>query len=140
MFQLQALSREGLGRTQKEKAMKIDLIVTENASFAAYLFEKGLVPPDAKIMKAATPVDVAGKNVIGDDLPYRLASYALSYTEIPLHLPAELVGQRLVMADYEKYAAEPVVYSVVRKTKKRGNFRYFVELELSETHYPWMDN
>ena len=120
--------------------MKIDLIVTENASFAAYLFEKGLVSPDAKIMKAATPVDVAGKNVIGDGLPYHLTSYALSYTEIPLHLPTELVGQRMMMADYEKYADKPVVYSVKRKTENRGNFCYFVELELPETHYPWMDD
>ena len=119
--------------------MKIDIIITKDVSFAAYLIEKGLVSPDVKLLAHATPYVVIGKNVIGNDLSYNLASFALSYTEIPLHLPSELIGQRLVMADYEKYAAEPVVYSVERKTKNRGNFCYFVELEISETHYPWMD-
>ena len=92
--------------------MKIDLVVTKNPSFLAYLIKEGIVESAVPWYEHGTPAAIFGKHVLGDDLPYCLACIAMSYIEIPLHLPKEMVGKKLMMADYEKYADVPVVYTV----------------------------
>jgi hypothetical protein len=92
--------------------MKIDLVVTKDVSFFAYLIKERIIPFDAELKEHATPADVWGRHVIGDSLPHCLSCIALSYTEVPLHLPRELVGRRLILEDYIKYAGEPETYSV----------------------------
>lgn len=109
--------------------MKIDLVVTKNPSFLSYLIFAGIVSPTVEYLDHATPTDVICKHVIGD-LPHGLSCITLSYTEVPLHLPRELVGQRLLTADYEKYAGEPITYLVNCLPK-------FVELELPNKEALW---
>ena len=97
--------------------MKIDLVITKNISFFTYLIKEGIVPFDVELKEYVTPIDVVGKHVIGE-LCHSLSCVALSYTEVPLHLPKELVGQRLVIADYEKYASSPITYCINRYREK----------------------
>lgn len=91
--------------------MKIDLVVTKNVSFFEYLVKAGIVSPTTELKEHVTAIDVICKHVIGD-LPHCLSCITLSYTEVPIHLPPELVEQRLIHADYKKYAGVPVTYLV----------------------------
>lgn len=94
--------------------MKIDLIVSDNMAYVQYLFESGIVRPDAEVAQFVTGVAVIGRHVIGE-LPHHLSCMALSYTEVPLCLPPELIGRRLIFDDYVKYARAPVTYNVSAK-------------------------
>ena len=99
--------------------MKIDMVITENPSFLAYLIEAGIVENTIPWYEWVAPADVIGKHVLGENLPYCLTCLTGSYTEVPVILPHPLVGHTLIMADYEKYAGEPVTYSVRCETKTR---------------------
>lgn len=92
--------------------MKIDLVVTRNPSFLAYLVDAKIVVPAVPCFEYVTASDVIGKHVVGDMLPYTLAGVTESYTIVPLDLPRELIDKRLVVADYVKYAREPVKYAI----------------------------
>lgn len=106
--------------------MKIDLVITKNVTFFEYLVGAGIVWPDTELKEHVTAADVICKHVLGDDLPHCLSCVALSYTEVPLHLPRELIGLRLLLTDYMQYAVEPITYLVkcVSKNEEKRH-RYF---------------
>ena len=93
--------------------MRIDLIVTDDKALITYLYKSGICGPDVPVIYPAAAMDVIGKNVIGH-LPHMLSCVALSYTEIPVHLPPSLVGQKLILRDYDMYADAPMTYITTR--------------------------
>lgn len=88
-----------------------DLVVTNDNALLIYLHSAKIVDPFVPVKYPVTAEDVIGKHVIGK-LPHRLSCVALSYTEIPLHLPPELEGMELILEDYRRYADNPVTYRV----------------------------
>lgn len=90
-----------------------DLVVTNNNALLIYLHSMKIVDPFTPVKYPVTAKDVIGKRVIGK-LPHKLSCEALSYTEIPLHLPPELEGLELILEDYKRYADKPVVYKVAK--------------------------
>lgn len=91
-----------------------DLVVTKDSALVTYLRKTGIADPSVPVKYPVTAMDVIGKNVIGK-LPHSLSCVALSYTEIPLHLPAGLKDTWPILADYERYADAPVSYIIQRR-------------------------
>ena len=90
-----------------------DLVVTDDRALLIYLHETGIVDPTVPVKYPVVAADARGKRVIGK-LPYSLSCVALSYTEIPLYRPPVMEGLKPSVADYDKYAGDPVTYVVTR--------------------------
>jgi hypothetical protein len=99
-----------------------DLVATDDSALIIYLCEAGIVDPCVPIKNPVTAADVIGKHVIGK-LPHSLSCVALSYTEIPVHLPPYLEGVTPIIKDYEKYAGDPVTYKVERVYRYPGEVK-----------------
>ncbi len=93
---------------------KNTVVVTRHAGLIEYLIEKGIVSKDVEIVAHATSKTVIGKHVVGV-LPHSLSSLTLSYTEVPLHLPAELRGRELSLGEVKRYAQPAETYIVTKK-------------------------
>lgn len=93
-----------------------DLVATYSNEFTEYLTEENMITSLTEVVdhRDVTGKDVIGKNVIGK-LGYSIATQAKSYTEIEIDLPRELIGQKLILTDYQKYAKDPVTYIVRKK-------------------------
>jgi hypothetical protein len=88
-----------------------DLVVTNDNALLIYLHSMKIVDPFTPVKYPVAAKDVIGKHVIGN-LPHALSSVALSYTEIPLHLPPQLIDKVLIPSDYDMYADKPVTYKI----------------------------
>lgn len=99
-----------------------DLVVTDDRALLIYLHKNGIVDPFVPVKYPATVADVLGKHVIGR-LSHMLSSAALSYTEIPLYLPPEMKGLKLIPKDYERYAGKPVTYRVSKMYTYLNEYR-----------------
>ena len=93
--------------------MKFDLVITRHEALVAYLAEKKFIGPNCQVEAHASPDLVRGKRVIGV-LPHSLSCLCETFTEIPLHLPQELRGKELILADVRKYAGRPATYKVTK--------------------------
>ena len=93
-----------------------DLVVTADRALVTYLNESGIVDPSVQVKYPAKAEDVRGKHVIGK-LPHSLSCRARSYTEIPMNLPPVLEGMKRLPADYDKYADDPIIYTVKKHTR-----------------------
>jgi putative CRISPR-associated protein (TIGR02620 family) len=87
------------------------IIVTRHKALVEYLVNKGIVSKNTHVISHATASDIEGKHVIGV-LPMHMAALAVSITEIPLDIPAEMRGKELSLEQVQEYAGEPVKYSV----------------------------
>lgn len=87
------------------------IVVTRHPALVALLIERGLITADAPVIAHATAADVRDKHVIGV-LPLSLASLALSVTEIPLNVPAELLGVELTLEQCREFAGETRTYAI----------------------------
>jgi len=96
--------------------IKIDIVVTRHPALVEYLREQGLVGEDVKVLSHASKEDVQDKNVLGV-LPHSLSCLTKSFTEIPLHLTADMRGKELSVEDIRKIAGKPATY-IVRKIEE----------------------
>ena len=87
------------------------VVVTRHPALVQFLVEQGIVDKKTPTINHATVNDIEGKHVIGV-LPMHMAALALTITEVPLNIPAELRGKELSLEQVEKFAGEPVTYSV----------------------------
>lgn len=92
------------------------VVVTRHPALIKFLEKQGLVNEKTPVISHATADDIEGKHVIGV-LPMRYAAMALTITEVPLNIPAELRGKELSLEQVEKFAGKPVKYSV--RTEKQ---------------------
>lgn len=90
---------------------KIDLVVTRHQGLVDYLTEEGIVSEDVEVIPHASPESVERRHVCGV-LPHSLSCLTASFTEVPLHLPSELRGKELTVADVRRYALPAVTYQV----------------------------
>ena len=87
------------------------VVVTRHPALIKFLVEQGIVNEKTPVISHATADDIEGKHVIGV-LPMHMAALALTITEVPLNIPAELRGKELSLEQVKKFAGEPVTYSV----------------------------
>lgn len=87
------------------------IIVTRHPTLVQHLIETGVAPKGAKVIEHATNEDVEGKHVIGV-LPIDKAALAARYTNVAVHVPAELRGQELTIEQVRQYAQPPITYEV----------------------------
>lgn len=78
------------------------LIVTRYKGVAEYLKRKGYVEENTEILTRVQIEDVKGKHVFGV-LPIWLAAHTARFTEVQLHLPDDLRGQKVGIKDIEFY-------------------------------------
>lgn len=104
-----AQTDQGYPPTQPIRA----LVVTRHSALVEYLREEGVIDETAEVITHASPEQVRGRHVIGV-LPHHLSCEALSVTEVPLDLPAEIRGQELSVEQVRQYAGEPQTYVVIR--------------------------
>lgn len=119
--------RDGGGNTVRERAFRmkleealtvlmrpeptIDVIVTRHPGLIDYLRELGVATETTEVVSHATPETVSGKHVCGV-LPHNLSCLCLTFTEVPLAIPAELRGKELTLEEVKLYASAPVTYRV----------------------------
>lgn len=89
------------------------VVVTRHPALVEYLTELGVVPAGVEVVTHATVEHVRGRHVFGV-LPLWLAAEAASVTEVPLHVPAELRGVELTLAQVRRFAGPLVEYKVSR--------------------------
>lgn len=87
------------------------IIITRHQALVAYLIQKGYVSEDSEVIEHATPQNVQGKHVWGV-LPHSLSCLTKSFTEVPMHLPANKRGVELTLEDMYEYAGVPQTYVV----------------------------
>ena len=88
------------------------LVVTRHPGLVEYLLDIGIiVDGEYEVLSHASPEAVEGKDVIGV-LPHSLSCLTTSFTEVPMHIPAELRGQELTLEHMHMYAKAPVTYTV----------------------------
>ncbi len=92
------------------------VVVTRHPALVQFLVEQGIVDKKTPTINHATVNDIEGKHVIGV-LPMHMAAMALTITEVPLNIPAELRGKELSLEEVKEFAGEPVKYSV--RTEKQ---------------------
>ncbi len=97
------------------------LVVTRHPGLVEYLRNISLIGADAEVLEHATASDVEYRHVIGV-LPHNLSCLTLSFTEVPLNLPADMRGKELTAEDVAQYAGEPVTYVVCRMKNPAGGF------------------
>lgn len=97
------------------------LVVTRHPGLVEHLRNSGLIGADAEVLEHAEAKDVEYRHVIGV-LPHNLSCLTLSFTEVPLNLPAEMRGKELSAEEVKKYADAPVTYVVARVHKQPGGF------------------
>lgn len=93
------------------QTIKNAIVITRHAGLVDYLKQEQIIDDTATVLEHATPHDVAGNDVVGV-LPHSLSCLANSFTEVPLHLPAEMRGKELTADDVAKYAKPAVTYKV----------------------------
>ena len=93
------------------QTIKNAVVVTRHAGLVDYLKSQSIIDDTATIIEHATPENVANKHVIGV-LPHSLSCLTDSFTEVPLHIPAELRGAELTAEQMALYAKPPVTYKV----------------------------
>jgi putative CRISPR-associated protein (TIGR02620 family) len=91
--------------------VEVEVVVTRHPGLVAYLKKVGLASDNTQVVAHASPEVVQGKHVCGV-LPHNLSCLCSSFTEVPLHLPAELRGQELSLEQVEQYAQPAVTYKV----------------------------
>jgi hypothetical protein len=89
------------------------IIITRHPALLNYLVNEGVVPKNTPVYSHATPEIVSGKHVCGV-LPLRLASLALSITEVTLVVPEDKRGAELTENDIREYATGISTYKVSR--------------------------
>lgn len=89
------------------------VVVTRHPALVEHLKAIGLCGEDDIVIAHATGSDVRGRRVVGV-LPLTLACQALTITEVPLDLPAELRGVELTAEQVRHYAGPPETYRVER--------------------------
>lgn len=115
--------------TEKLIIRKKQPVVTRHKALLAYLLDKNIIKEgEYKWIEHADYKDVMGQDVIGV-LPFQLASYAKSVTEVPLKLTPEMRGKELTFDEVEKVAREPVQYIVREKDSIDGVNYYLAILE-----------
>lgn len=88
------------------------VVVTRHKSLIEYLKEIELIDDSATIISHATAENISGKEVVGV-LPHSLSCQCISFTEVPLDLPADKRGQELSIDDLRQFAGKPVMYRVI---------------------------
>ena len=88
-----------------------DVIVTRHVGLVEYLIKKGLATNTTAVVTHANASVVRGRKVCGV-LPHSLSCLTDSFTEIPLALPLDLRGKELSGEEIEKYAGEPITYTI----------------------------
>ena len=87
------------------------IIVTRHPTLVKYMIELGLADENTPVVPFAKEDDVRGKDVLGV-LPLHLSRLARTITAIPLHLPPDLRGKELTLAQVREYAGQPIEYSI----------------------------
>lgn len=91
------------------------VVVTRHANLVDYLTEVGvIVEGEYTLIEHAAPDAIRGKHVVGI-LPHSLSVLCASFTEVPLHVPAEKRGTELSIEDLREYAQPAVTYVVTSK-------------------------
>lgn len=94
------------------------VVVTRHPALVEYLTELGVVPAGTEVVAHATAEQVRGRHVFGV-LPLHLAAEARRVTEVPLHVPAELRGVELTLAQVRQFAGPLTSYVVFRSPAGR---------------------
>lgn len=94
------------------------VVVTRHPALVEYLVSLGVVPADVEVVAHATAEQVRGRHVFGV-LPLYLAAEARRVTEVPLHVPAELRGVELTLAQVRRFAGPLTSYVVFRSPAGR---------------------
>lgn len=97
------------------------LVVTRHPGLVEHLRNIGLIGADAEVITHAEAKDVEFRHVIGV-LPHNLSCLTMSFTEVPLNLPADMRGKELTAEDVARYAGEPVTYVVCRMKNPPAGF------------------
>lgn len=97
------------------------LVVTRHPGLVEYLRNISLIGADAEVITHAEAKDVEFRHVIGV-LPHNLSCLTMSFTEVPLNLPADMRGKELTAEDVARYAGEPVTYVVCRMKNPPAGF------------------
>lgn len=97
------------------------LVVTRHPGLVEYLRNISLIGADAEVITHAEAKDVEFRHVVGV-LPHNLSCLTLSFTEVPLNMPADMRGKELTAEDVARYAGEPVTYVVCRMKNPAGGF------------------
>lgn len=93
------------------QTIKNAVVVTRHVGLVDYLKSQKIIDDTAIIIEHATPENVTNKHVVGV-LPHSLSCLTDSFTEVPLHIPAELRGAELTAEQMAQYAKPPVTYKV----------------------------
>ena len=114
------LEREELRLASRHTAREADspVVVTRHPALVEYLNELGVVPAGTEVVAHATAEQVRGRHVFGV-LPLHLAAEARRVTEVPLHVPAELRGVELTLAQVRQFAGPLTSYVVFRSPAGR---------------------
>lgn len=115
------LEQEELRLASRHTAREADsrpVVVTRHPALVAYLTELGVVPAGTEVVAHATAEQVRGRHVFGV-LPLHLAAEARRVTEVPLHVPAELRGVELTLAQVRRFAGPLTSYVVFRSPAGR---------------------
>lgn len=88
------------------------IVITRHDAYVTHLSNLGLIEPGVKVVKHATPEDVAGKHVITSGLPLHLAALAAKLTTVGLFVPVALRGEELTLAQVEQFAQPAASYVV----------------------------
>lgn len=93
------------------------VIVTQHPAYVDYLIEQGIIDKNniPEVVQQAESHHVLNKHVIGI-LPHRLSCLTLTYTELNLVVPPELVGQELTVSQLRKHTHGMDTYGVNRIT------------------------
>lgn len=94
------------------------VVVTRHPALVEYLTELGVVRAGVEVVAHATAEQVRGRHVFGV-LPLHLAAEARRVTEVPLHVPAELRGVELTLAQVRQFAGPLTSYVVFRSPAGR---------------------
>lgn len=103
---------------QETQAVERPVVVTRHPALVEYLTELGVVPAGTEVVAHATAEQVRGRHVFGV-LPLHLAAEARRVTEVPLHVPAELRGVELTLAQVRRFAGPLTSYVVFRSPAGR---------------------
>lgn len=115
------LEQEELRLASRHTAREADsrpVVVTRHPALVEYLTELGVVPAGVEVVTHATVEQVRGRHVFGV-LPLHLAAEARRVTEVPLHVPAELRGVELTLAQVRQFAGPLTSYVVFRSPAGR---------------------
>lgn len=102
---------------QETRAVR-PVVVTRHSALVEYLTELGVVPAGTEVVTHAAAEQVRGRHVFGV-LPLHLAAEARRVTEVPLHVPAELRGVELTLAQVRQFAGPLTSYVVFRSPAGR---------------------